>query len=86
MVLAVSQAKIEVDECGSRPACQQEGVLGQPGVQRKRPKQAVRIQNATLRAVQLLPDGVEQGDVRCRWLIEIEAQMRRQQLVFEHSI
>ena len=46
----------------------------------------MRIQQAALGAVQLLPDGVEQGHVVGRWLVEIEIQMAGQQFVFEHGI
>ncbi len=86
MLSAVAPASEEIDQRGPHAGNQQKGVLGQPRAQRKRPEQGVRVQDATLRAVHLLPDSVEQGHVFGWRLVEIEVQMRRQQLVFEHGI
>ena len=46
----------------------------------------MQIQNTTLAAVELPPDGVEQRHVVGGRAAQIEVEMAGQQLVFEHGV
>src|SRR5260370_29505076 len=82
----VAPAGKQVDRCRDAARHQNKGILWQPGAQRELPDEALRIEDASLAAVDLKPQLVEQRHVVDGWVIEIEVEGRRQKLVLEPCI